>query len=591
MPTPANPIFACARATLRRFGAPSPTATATATATALFPALTLTLDTAHRWAIIGPVASGKTTLGEALCGHHALHPSAHWHSWDGHPALLPSDIIGMVSFKEDSRSFGYAGRTVQDRYFSREDPDDLTLHEYLLGLPSRHLRTADVCRQETSSVAAAPLPPLLRDLMRALGVDEPMLALKMLRLSNGQTRRARIVKALGEALGVVGNTPGKGWRMVVLDEPFMGLDVSSRDHLASVLASLPTLPTPHPHGPIPLLLLRPQDALPPWITHVLGVERCRVVFKGARSDWDARERVRKVAMPPPKTRSVAVGEPVVEMKEVTVVAVDGGKILDGVEWTVRKGERWVLAGPNGSGKTTLLALLVGDHPQSFSNDIRLFGRRRGTGESLWDIKRRIGHVSPELHLHFTSSLRSQFPLHAPTAPPSTSADPVARAYAAAHNRPVTFLDVVASGLDEAGRVRRIPLEAGGAALPATVEGEWAAPWARDRAAAAAADEVGREVLGEAWVGWRGRGFLAASTGEQRVGLVLRALVRRPPLVILDEPFQGLDEELVAAVHKWLRTGLRDDQALVLVSHHVEEVPADVVGRRLELEEGKVVRCV
>src|SRR5205807_8399212 len=76
-------------------------------------------------------------------------------------------------------------------------------------------------------------------------------------------------------------------------------------------------------------------------------------------------------------------------------------------WTVRAGERWAVVGPNGSGKTTLLSLLCGDHPQAYSNDVRLFGRRRGTGESIWDVKRNVGLVSPELHLYFTQPLSAE----------------------------------------------------------------------------------------------------------------------------------------------------------------------------------------
>src|SRR5207302_10925112 len=95
--------------------------------------------------------------------------------------------------------------------------------------------------------------------------------------------------------------------------------------------------------------------------------------------------------------------PVIELHRVTV-AYDGRPILDGVSWTVRAGERWAVVGPNGSGKTTLLSLLCGDHPQAYANDIRLFGRRRGSGETIWDVKRNVGLVSPEFHLYFTEPL-------------------------------------------------------------------------------------------------------------------------------------------------------------------------------------------
>ena len=79
-------------------------------------------------------------------------------------------------------------------------------------------------------------------------------------------------------------------------------------------------------------------------------------------------------------------------------------ILHDITWTVRQGERWALQGANGAGKSTLLSLILADNPQAYSNTIRLFGRRRGSGESIWEIKSRIGWVSPELHIFYDRSI-------------------------------------------------------------------------------------------------------------------------------------------------------------------------------------------
>ena len=77
-------------------------------------------------------------------------------------------------------------------------------------------------------------------------------------------------------------------------------------------------------------------------------------------------------------------------------------ILDKIDWQIKKGDRWLLSGPNGAGKSTLLSLITADNPQAYANEIYLFDKRRGRGESIWDIKKRIGYVSPELHLYFES---------------------------------------------------------------------------------------------------------------------------------------------------------------------------------------------
>lgn len=203
--------------------------------------------------------------------------------------------------------------------------------------------------------------------------------------------------------------------------------------------------------------------------------------------------------------------------------------LDGVGLQVRAGSVVGLVGPNGSGKTTLLSLLCGDHPQAYANDIRLFGRRRGTGESIWDVKRNVGLVSPEFHLYFPASL------------------PAGRAAATG------FFDTVADH-------------------PTTPEQD-----ARVRQLFA---EVGITHLA-------GRPFRQLSTGEQRLVLLVRAVVKRPPLLILDEPFQGLDESTAARIRNWLDAGFGPDQAVLFVTHDPAELPPSVT-HTLRLDGGRVV---
>ena len=97
--------------------------------------------------------------------------------------------------------------------------------------------------------------------------------------------------------------------------------------------------------------------------------------------------------------TVNANVPVVEMHACTV-RYGSRTLLESVDWRIMPGERWVLSGPNGSGKSTLLSLICADGPQAYSNDISIFGRRRGTGEVIWEVKRRIGYISPEMQLYF-----------------------------------------------------------------------------------------------------------------------------------------------------------------------------------------------
>jgi molybdate transport system ATP-binding protein len=223
-------------------------------------------------------------------------------------------------------------------------------------------------------------------------------------------------------------------------------------------------------------------------------------------------------------------DPFIELKDVNVIY--GGKsILRQITWTVRAGERWAVVGPNGSGKTTLLSLLCADHPQAYSNDVRVFGRRRGNGESIWDVKRRIGLVSPEMHLYFTEPLTAE------------------RAAATG------FFDVLVS-------------------RPTTPD--------QDVAVRRLFDHFGMAALAD-------RPFARLSTGQQRIVLLVRALVKDPPLVILDEPFQMLDADTVARARSWIDDHLAADRTVLFVTHNEAELPW-TVNRRLRLLDGSVVGC-
>jgi molybdate transport system ATP-binding protein len=212
------------------------------------------------------------------------------------------------------------------------------------------------------------------------------------------------------------------------------------------------------------------------------------------------------------------------------VSYNGVRILRNVDWTVRRGEHWALLGANGAGKTTLLSLILGDHPQVYANDVRLFGQRRGSGESIWEIKQRIGWVAPELHLHYP--------------------------------RDVTGQQVVCSGFyDSIGLYR--------------------CSTAREK----------REA--QAWMshlglsGIRDKPFARLSEGQQRLVLLARALVKTPELLILDEPCQGLDAANRARVRQTIEAvGRQLDTSVVYVTHNPDELPR-IITHVLRLERGRI----
>lgn len=191
-----------------------------------------------------------------------------------------------------------------------------------------------------------------------------------------------------------------------------------------------------------------------------------------------------------------------------------------------RGDKWALSGENGAGKSTLLSLVCADNPQSYACDIRLFGRKRGTGESIWEIKKHIGYVSPEMHWAYLKNL--------PT------------------------IEIVASGLHDSIGLYQRPHEA---------QMEVCAWW--------------MDIFGIAHL--KDKPFLQLSSGEQRLALLARAFVKDPELLILDEPLHGLDTYNRRRVKKVIEAFChRRDKTMIMVTHYEEELP-DVITHRLHLE--------
>ena len=214
--------------------------------------------------------------------------------------------------------------------------------------------------------------------------------------------------------------------------------------------------------------------------------------------------------------------------EMEGVNISYGKrtILQHLDWRVRSGEKWNVTGSNGSGKSTLLSLVCADNPQAYSQRITLFDRPRGSGESIWDIKRHIGYVSPELHRAFR--------INAPAA------------------------DIVASGFFDTAGLFRSPNEE-----QLRICSQWL------------------ETFGVAELGQRS--FIRLSSGEQRLILLIRAFVKDPDLLILDEPFHGLDyrrrQRALQVIEAFCR---RPHKTLLFVTHYPEELP-DCIEHTLHLE--------
>ena len=331
-------------------------------------------------------------------------------------------------------------------------------------------------------------------------------------LSSGELRRYQLKKALE------GNP-----RVLILDNPFIGLDIDARRYLAETLKELTSTTDLQL-----IIVLSKTDDMPDVITHVIEVKEKRVGEKMPKSEWMcpaipsqvlAQEKAQAILTLPYEDEATSCIEPgtqqVVDFRKVTI---QYGKrvILDALDWTVMNGERWALTGPNGSGKSTLLSLVCADNPQAYANDIVLFGRQRGTGESIWDIKHHIGYVSPEMHRAFL--------------------------------RDYPAIEVVASGLHDAVGLYKRP-----------------------RPDQMAICEFWMDIFGVKQ--YRDVSMLKLSSGEQRLVLLARAFVKDPSLIILDEPLHGLDLMNRRLVKDVIETFCqRKNKTLIMVTHYQEEFP-------------------
>ncbi|KAK1991640.1 ABC transporter [Colletotrichum falcatum] len=569
-------------------------------------------ETKKHWCIVGPSLSGKTTLLQVLRGQHlAVPPTARAYpylSTDEVPSRLrnPNRAIRYVGFdgeQDGTLSGPTTSAYLSARYESRRENTDFSLRDFLLG--NTELNPLDTLPGEENLIPRELLDRVVTDLRLDQLLDLPVTF-----LSNGQGRRARIARALL-------TTP----EVLLLDEPFMGLDPPTVASLSPLLQSLAERQSPRL-----VLSARPQDPLPEWITHLIylrsdyqigsmgpkdivleGLRKyVRGVWKGGLQEdeklpvhslvemgktltgkgiegdglFESKEKgqhaAEATALADVSTSEAPRGEPLVEMDGCQVRY--GSKIAlgnwsqqthsgpkDGLIWTVRRGERWGVFGPNGSGKTTVVSLLSSDHPQTYSLPIKLFGRSRlpdpGSGQrplTFWDIQSRIGHSSPEVHQHMPRSL--------------TVRQVLENAWADTF-KGIPKLDDVARGKVEATL-------------------RWFAPELNPAHQNSSTTSSGDNVSWSDEFLFGGLSFSA-----QRIALLLRAIIKNPDIVVLDEAFSGMDDSVrdkcmlylakgeektyrgerivdseVAKAGEVKVSGLTEQQALICISHIKEEVP-------------------
>lgn len=331
-------------------------------------------------AIVGPNGAGKSLLVDMLTEKYPLRDGEL--TYDFSPSLTKTayDNIKYIAFR-DTYGSADANYYYQQRW-NAHDQEDAPLVREVLGEVKD-----DVLR---------------RQLFELFSI-EPMLDKKIILLSSGELRRFQLTKAL---LTVP--------RILIMDNPFIGLDAPTRELLFNLLERLTRL------GELQIVLvLSMLDDIPSFITHVVPVEDMKVGEKMEREEYvqafcagnqmriqeeaGALEELQRCILDLPYEHANFTSDEVVKLNGVSI-RYDDRTILKELDWTVMRGEKWALSGENGAGKSTLLSLVCADNPQSYACDISLFGRKRGTGESIWEIKKHIGYVSPEMHRAYLKNL-------------------------------------------------------------------------------------------------------------------------------------------------------------------------------------------
>lgn len=448
-------------------------------------------------AIVGPNGGGKSMLVDIIVGRHPLLMRDPEYDFSPSEKPLVSDNIKYITFRDSYGSDNDRTYYLQQRWNQQEiDENTPTVGDKLE-------EAYDLAGEDT---------PKRRELQKHIYKMfhmEHLLDKYIILLSSGELRKFKLASTLFA-------NP----RILIMDNPFIGLDAGTRDQLKELLKELSS-----ENALQIILVLSKSDDIPDFITHVVEVKNMKVYPKVKLENYIknrqaipnrvlSKEYEQEIIDLPYKNNEYHTKE-VVKMNKVCIKYGER-TILNQLDWTVMNGEHWALGGQNGAGKSTLLSLICADNPQSYACDITLFDNPRGSGESIWDIKKHIGYVSPEMH----------------------------RAY----QRDMPAIRIVASGMkDSVGLYMK----------PSDEEIEQCNFWMKI---------FGLDKIQD-------RTFLKLSSGEQRLVLLARAFVKDPELLILDEPLHGLDNTNRRMVKDIIESFCkRRNKSIIIVTHYKEELP-------------------
>lgn len=437
------------------------------------------VNSGEHWAIMGHNGSGKSTLAKILAGK--LPAIGGKVIFDGDMERYPARQL--VSFEKLQNIMGRIRMQEELNCYSGQSNKPILLEDVLYTFEKAEAGEADIGGD-------------------VFGIADKELFKRDLRtLSAGEVRKLLIMHLIR-----------KKPEILILDEPFENLDALGREMLTAFIERL------LPSLKLLVVISHRMDEIPAAVTHVLGLKEGRTVFALPRNEAMSEANLERLFSRPPVDHSrfcpLAKGEKLVELTDGHVRYGDK-VVLSGMNMSIYENEHWAITGPVGAGKTSLLTLITGDHPQSYANDIWLFGRKRGSGETIWDLKKVIGYVSFNSHL---------------TAEGGQCA-----------------LQIVLSGFFGTNGLFKTP-------------------------------HIDQVKAAESWLEQFGMGhlkqraFRTLSYGEQKRTLLARAMVKKPRLLVLDEPFCGLDMSFRVTLKNELnRIAAEGLSTILMVSHHEDDL--------------------
>jgi len=438
----------------------------------LFGDFSWTIRDGEHWVISGANGSGKTMLLEMIAGVRHIpkgqvrYSFIEGNTWDERYAARKRKIHYIPAHAMSSLVNPGQALYYQQRYYGLGD--------------ERTPLVRDVLGEGISRLKELNIP-------RSLSIDH-LTDVEVTRLSNGQLKKLLLTKIL------VAEIP----QFLLLDYPFEGLDRESRSDLCDFLDFMAT------RYQIQILMVDNDHHLPSVMNRRLVLESFAIAGEETLSPQSIHNSMEiSVSAPTPSTDSDI---PVITIRDLQIKY--GNKvILENFNWSVSQGDRWALVGKNGAGKTTLFSMIFADHPMAYTQHIALFGRRRGSGESIWDIKKRIGYLGPELISYLA---------------PDT---------------------ILLSGRDY---LRSINRKLNEETLTALIE----------------------HFRSESFMN---KPVRVLSSGQLQLMLIMNCFLNDKELLLLDEPFQFLDREHRVQLKAYLEEHMNRDKTLILITHYEEDI--------------------